>query len=154
VNIADGCTAVRYLYSGGNSASSVELYKITGGGHTWPGFPFGGVGTNMDFNASVEIWRSFNKYTLSSLTSISENEQLNKSVRVYPNPTNSILHFDFNTGYQNPTSIEIVDLLGKVVFSEPTIVDYISIENLNPGLYFISIKTNDSIEATVKFIKN
>jgi polyhydroxybutyrate depolymerase len=154
VNIADGCTAVRYLYSGGNSASSVELYKITGGGHTWPGFPFGGVGTNMDFNASVEIWRFFNKYTLSSLTSISENEQLNKSVRVYPNPTNSILHFDFNTGYQNPTSIEIVDLLGKVVFSEPTIVDYISIENLNPGLYFISIKTNDSIEATVKFIKN
>jgi polyhydroxybutyrate depolymerase len=61
-SIVDGCTAEHYIYSGGTGGSSVELYKILNGGHTWPGFPFGGVGTNLDINASKEIWRFFNKY--------------------------------------------------------------------------------------------
>lgn len=41
-SIVDGCTAEHYIYSGGTGGSSVELYKILNGGHTWPGFPFGG----------------------------------------------------------------------------------------------------------------
>jgi polyhydroxybutyrate depolymerase len=53
----DGCTAEHYQYNGGTSGSTVELFKIIGGLHTWPGFPFGGTGTNMDINASKEIWR-------------------------------------------------------------------------------------------------
>src|ERR1700752_2507296 len=39
INTGDGCTAEHYKYSGGLSGSSVELYKIIGGGHTWPGSP-------------------------------------------------------------------------------------------------------------------
>src|ERR1041385_3751203 len=31
----DGCTADHYVYSGGDSGTTVELYKIIGGGHSW-----------------------------------------------------------------------------------------------------------------------
>ena len=36
-NWFDQCTAELYVYNGGTNGSSVELYKVIGGGHTWPG---------------------------------------------------------------------------------------------------------------------
>jgi polyhydroxybutyrate depolymerase len=98
----DGCTAEHYRYLNGTSGSSVELYKIINGGtHTWPGFPFGGLGTNLDINASKEIWRFFNKYSLSALTTVDENEQLKNILKVYPNPVSSVL----NLNLENESSV-------------------------------------------------
>ena len=148
----DGCTAEHYKYLGGTSGSSVELYKIIGGLHTWPGFPFGGVGTNLDINASKEIWRFFNKYTLSSLTSINENEAFSKSIVVFPNPAKSVLNFNTNNDY-TISSIVITDVLGKVVLSETVSNNSISIEKLNTGIYFLSVKNESGAVAKLKFIK-
>jgi len=148
----DGCTAEHYKYLGGTSGSSVELYKIIGGLHTWPGFPFGGVGTNLDINASKEIWRFFNKYTLSSLTSINENEAFSKSIVVFPNPAKSVLNFNTNNDY-TISSIVITDILGKVVLSETVSNNSISIEKLNAGIYFLSVKNESGAVAKLKFIK-
>ncbi len=147
----DGCTAEHYKYSGGTGGSSVELYKIINGGHTWPGFPFGGSGTNMDINASKEIWRFFNKYSMSVLTSVNENESLTKSLSLYPNPANSILNFKLeNTSSVN---ITVTDVLGKIVLTEMTNANSISIESLKQGLYFLSLKTESGAVAKAKFIK-
>jgi polyhydroxybutyrate depolymerase len=148
----DGCTAEHYRYLNGTSGSSVELYKIIGGTHTWPGFPFGGLGTNLDINASKEIWRFFNKYTLSSLTAINENEALANSLTLYPNPANATLHFNL----ENETSVNsvVTDVLGKVVLSETTQTNSISVEHLTSGIYVLTVKIQSGAVAKVKFIKD
>jgi polyhydroxybutyrate depolymerase len=151
INTADGCTAEHYQYNGGTGGSNVELYKIIGGTHSWPGFPFGGVGTNLDINASKEIWRFFSKYNLSSLTGINENESLRKVIVLYPNPANTILNFNLEN--ETLLTIEVSDVIGKMVLSEITQTHSISIKELKSGIYFLSIKTQSGAVAKAKFIK-
>lgn len=150
-NTADGCTAEHYQYNGGTNGSTVELFKIIGGVHAWPGFPFGGVGTNLDINASKEIWRFFNKYNLAMLTSIDENKVLANSLNLYPNPTTATLNFNLED--EAAVSIVITDVLGKTVMSETTTNRSISVEKINSGIYFLSVKTQSGAVAKVKFIK-
>ncbi len=150
-SLTDGCTAEHYKYNGGTGGSSVELYKIINGGHTWPGFPFGGAGTNLDINASKEIWRFFNKYSMPMLTSIDENKALVNSLNLYPNPATAILHVDLEN--ETLVNIEVSDVLGKVVLSEATQSNSISVESLKPGIYFLTINSRNGAVAKVKFIK-
>ncbi len=147
----DGCTAEHYRYLNGTSGSSVEFYKIIGGLHTWPGFPFGGSGTNMDMNASKEIWRFFSQYTLSALTAVNESEQLKNYLKVYPNPATSVLNFNLEN--ESSVSVVISDVLGKVVLSETTQTNSILVDKLKSGIYFITVKTENGAEAKLKFIK-
>lgn len=69
INTNDNSTAEHYHYENGTNGSSVELYKIINGGHSWPGAPITINVTNNDISASVEIWRFFRKYKLNILTS-------------------------------------------------------------------------------------
>lgn len=147
----DGCTAEHYKYLGGTNGSSVEFYKIIGGLHTWPGFPFGGSGTNMDMNASKEIWRFFSQYTLSALTAVNESEQLKNYLKVYPNPATSVLNFNLEN--ESSVSVIISDILGKVVLSETTQTNFVLVDKLKLGIYFITVKTENGAEAKLKFIK-
>ena len=60
----DDCTAEKFVYKNCQESSQLELIKITGGGHTWPGekqyLPKKVVGpVCRDFNASEEIWGFF-----------------------------------------------------------------------------------------------
>ena len=151
-NIADGCTAEHYQYTGGASGSTVELFKIIGGTHSWPGFPYGGVGTNLDINASKEIWRFFNLYTLSTLTNVSDIEKQNNLISIYPNPAFSILNIRMDNE-TNIVSVTITDVLGKVVLLETTETNTINIENLQAGIYFLAVKNKSNQIANIKFIK-
>ena len=69
VILSDWCTAEHYIYEDGDNDTSVELYKIINGGHTWPGaaIPLVGNNTNQDFSASEKIWEFFNKYDINGL---------------------------------------------------------------------------------------
>ena len=151
-NTSDGCTAEHYTYTGGTSGSTVELFKIIGGTHSWPGFPFGGSGTNLDINASTEIWRFFNKYNLATLNSIAEIEKQTAVISVYPNPANTSLNFSADN-LNNPESIEITDILGKVVLFDNVNTHTITIEKLQPGIYFLSVKDENNNYGKAKFIK-
>ena len=75
LNLTDLSNAEHYIYSNGINESSVELYKIINGGHTWPGasIPLVGNNTNQDLNASEKIWDFFNKYDLSGLVENNSN---------------------------------------------------------------------------------
>ena len=77
VNLIDLCTAEHYIYENGNNDTSVELYKIINGGHTWPGaaIPLAGNNTNQDFNASQVIWQFFNQYGINGLIETNSNIQ-------------------------------------------------------------------------------
>jgi polyhydroxybutyrate depolymerase len=43
---------------------TIELLKISGGGHTWPGAAAWLPGTNYDIDASEQIWNFFAKYDI------------------------------------------------------------------------------------------
>ncbi len=81
-NVIDNSIVTHYVYEGANT--SVEFYKITAGGHTWPGasFPVVGQNTNQDFSASKEIWRFFSQYSLNEV-SASTYELLEKNITIF-----------------------------------------------------------------------
>ena len=149
----DNCTAEHYVYSGGNLGSTVELFKIIGGTHSWPGTPFTSSGTNQDINASKEIWRFFNKYNLASLTNIADVEKQNLAISRYPNPAHTILNIRLDNE-ASLASITITDVLGKVVLFEATASNSINIETLQAGIYFLTVKNKTNQIANVKFIKD
>lgn len=80
-NLSDLSTVTSYQYFPCNSNTEVLLYKVSGGGHQWPGTSsiLGGLGTiNMDINASDEIWNFFSRHTcayVNGITPIAETPQ-------------------------------------------------------------------------------
>lgn len=153
INSGDGCNAEHYVYSGGNLGSSVELYKIIGGGHTWPGSPFIIGTTNQDFSASKEIWRFFRQYRLNILTTVSEVDEQNLDLQLYPNPAKNVLTIHFNKEDNFLYSVDVTDVLGKVVTSKNLENNSLTIEQLNSGIYFISLKKSGLEIAKQKFVK-
>ncbi len=141
-NLLDLCTAEHYVYSGGTNGSSVELYKINGGAHTWPGSGFiWGSGTCMDFKATVEIWRFFKQYSLDNLvTGIQEiSPPAENNFMLYPNPTKGkfTLHVS-----DVPARITIVNSLGQIV--RQTEIDSKSDVDFylnDKGIYFLQLMT-------------
>jgi len=80
-----------------------------------------------------------------------KNETIN--FNVYPNPANELLTISIS---ENNTSISIFDILGKTVSKMELINgnNTLNIENLDPGVYFYSIKRNGvSIETKQLVIK-
>lgn len=64
VNPNDGCTVETFLWKNGGNGTSVKLFKLNGGGHTWAGglqyLPRRIVGNVCrDFNATEAIWEFF-----------------------------------------------------------------------------------------------
>lgn len=151
-NTADGCTAEHYVYSNGNSGSSVELYKVIGGAHTWPGAPFTVGVTNQDFSASKEIWRFFRKYRLNTLTSLQSSERQNANLKVFPNPANDVLNVSFD-GNGTTTAIIISDLLGHRIIHEASFTGQINTSALAPGMYMLSVLQQGAEIGKIKFIK-
>jgi len=157
VNLTDGCTAEHYVYSNGTNGASVELYKIIGGGHTWPGSPFVIGVTNQDFNASEKIWLFFRKYKLNQLTSIDDNASaVIINFDAFPNPVNGLLNIRMNehVDYKN-TFMSIFDATGKCIFQEKITsqLSTVDLSNYTTGLYFVQVM-NNGVVLTKKVIIN
>lgn len=114
ISTTDGCTAEHYIYSGGDNNANVELFKILGGGHTWPGtvFTYFGV-TNLDINACKEIWNFFNRYSLDVLTDHEEISAQEENIHVFPNPCNHSLALSHAAD-----EIKIYNMMGKQIAHE------------------------------------
>lgn len=149
VNTTDGCTAEHYVYSGGQNGASVELFKIIAGGHSWPGAPININVTNMDFNASVEIWRFFRKYKLQQFYSgIHEIEEFDRYTDVFPNPATSILTVKTEGAINR---LELWDREGRLLKTgNDTSMDISSFE---PGMYLLKVYSGHSLSVK-KVIKN
>ena len=143
INLIDGCTAEHYVYNGGDNGSSVELYKIIGGGHTWPGtYPIGV--TCQDFNASEKIWLFFRKYKLNQFIGIEEINN-NSLFSVFPNPSDKTITIEGDV-----LSVSIVDMTGKVVLASKQ--KQIDISQLAKGIYSIML-VSEKTRVTRKFVK-
>ena len=67
LTIKDKCKCTRMVYEAGAVGTEVILYVVDGGGHTWPGRPFGGglLGRyTMNFQANDVIWEFFRRHPL------------------------------------------------------------------------------------------
>lgn len=72
-----------------------------------------------------------------------------KKVHIYPNPTSDFLHVSTT---ENIKSLEVYDLLGKLVLKDTSGKNQISVSFLNTGTYIIKVNTNHSA-FTTKFTK-
>ena len=136
INLVDGCTAERQVFSGGDNGSTVELYKIIGGAHTWPGAPFVIGVTNMDINASLEIWKFFRKYRMNLLTSAyPENEK--QKISLFPNPSNG--NFTVRFGDNTPKTVSVINSLGQEIEHFETSSNEISLKIEGKGIYFVRV---------------
>lgn len=147
INLTDGCTAEHYVYNGGDMGSSVELYKILGGAHTWPGSPFIIGVTNEDFKASEKIWLFFRKYHLSQFVGINESASPQKAF-IYPNPTDS----DLRISGIRVKRVEFFDVLGRKQLETAT--SSCSVGTLPAGIYSVVVTDTDGKRFVFKLIRN
>ena len=61
-NPNDGSTTQHFVYKNKINGTTVEHFKVIGGGHSWPGY-----NGDSDINASVELWRFLSKYDINGL---------------------------------------------------------------------------------------
>ncbi len=69
-------------------------------------------------------------------------------VEIYPNPANQILNIDLAEAFTENTSINIIDLSGKLVW-EQKIMDaqsVIRVAQFRPGTYFLKIMSDQQVE--------
>lgn len=138
-NTTDGATAQHYVYTGGDGGTSVEFFKVIGGGHTWPGalFNLAGVVTCKDFNASAEVWRFVSQYQLDNVTHTPTTIQHTSQLAVSPNPVANQLHIAINNNELQ--IVYIYDALGKMVFNQKCQANQlnVSVEELPAGFYVV-----------------
>ncbi len=152
-NTDDGCTAELFEYSGCNEGTAVQFYKVTGGGHTWPGAGLSIGVTNQDFTASQVIWDFFNQYELP--VELVKVDVLNNDIEmnVAPNPFKDELNIIVEG--QKIESIQIFDLLGKEILnvqgSQETVMS-LSTNKIETGAYILKVKIEGGI-LTQKMIK-
>ncbi len=147
ISTTDGCTADHFLWSGGTSGATNELYRVNGGAHTWPGASIIVGTTNQDFNASVEIWRFFRKYKLSMFITGIEDNTFENTFSVYPNPVSDIV----TVKSDNEIALSLYDITGKELIPE-TKESTISLSHLQQGIYFLRV-TSGERSVTKKLIK-
>lgn len=73
------------------------------------------------------------------------------SFNVFPNPSNSKFFIDLKM--QEPFNYSITDILGKIVLKGTYAIEGVDISELNSGVYFISVVTQDTNSRAFKLIK-
>jgi polyhydroxybutyrate depolymerase len=175
-NLTDNSTADRKVYSGGLLGSTVEFITIYGGQHSWPGTNTNVRGvTCRDFNAGVEAWKFFSRFSLdqfgggflapinnnslvegisnetktnSSLTRLSKLESI--SLNAYPNPCNNELKINIPRNINiNMNEVSVYNVYGVKM---PIFVFSIEDEELNivttswpDGIYYMKISSKNLI---------
>lgn len=135
----DNASAERYLYDGGVEGHTVEHFKVTGGGHTWPGSPVSGSSDNtcMDFSASIEIWRFFSQYQRSASATIEQDQALH--VKIWPNPSSEFIFIETENSFPIEKAT-IYDMQGRVVMEKyENNIQTLDIRPLIKGTYVLKI---------------
>ena len=137
-NQTDGSTAEHTIYYACNENKNVELFKITGGAHTWPGASVAIGVTNYDINANQEIWKFFNRFSLDgSVTSV--NELQDNTLNISPNPAGQTI--DVNLPESEIYTITLHDIDGNQV-AKSRDNNTIDVSLIPSGLYVICIISN------------
>jgi polyhydroxybutyrate depolymerase len=152
--LTDSSTVTLYKFTNCSCNSDISFYRINGGGHTWPGvsipsYEITAGHTNLDIQASVELWSFFNAHNLCN-TSVGVDEQIVKpEIKIYPNPATTELYL--NISQAEKIEISISNLLGQLLIKTQN-QNRIDVSNLTDGIYIITI-THGQNNQILKFIK-
>jgi polyhydroxybutyrate depolymerase len=148
-NTTDGSTVTKFVWPNCEGGSSVELYKVINGGHTWPGKT--GANTNRDIIADQEIWRFFLKHKLTDGVSATNETPNPFQVTIVPNPTSDKIKIKSNLDLDN---FSVFDIAGRFLFSEKfSVENTVDLSNLENGIYFVRLKDKKGVVLTRKVIK-
>jgi polyhydroxybutyrate depolymerase len=150
----DNSTAELYSFTNCDCNADIKFYKLINGGHTWPGVYVASQAsvlgnTNRDINASVELWNFFNAHSLCNTTVGIDEQTIEPTIKIYPNPTRTELNLNISISDKNEISIS--NLLGQVLIQAKN-QNRIDISNLTSGIYIITI-TKGQLKQTQRFIK-
>jgi polyhydroxybutyrate depolymerase len=142
-NIFDLSYPERYTYSScGNY--SLELIKIIGGGHQWPGIAtlVGGLGNiNMDFYSPQVIWEFLENKSCPNPISIIKNKKYD--LQIFPNPTNDLITLEIEN-HNGSFNVEIYDLQGRLL--ETTKSKTVSLKKYSKGIYIFRVSYGNKTE--------
>ena len=95
----------------------------------------GGLAGNIDpgFTESAMLIDYVKVYQASGL-SFEDEPSLNKTLKVYPNPSNDEIHISSNVSLN---SIALYDILGKLILRKVKDTNSIDVSNLNAGVYIL-----------------
>lgn len=133
LNPNDGSTVSLNYYKECDDDTEVLFAIVDGGAHTWPSSPLNFAGTNLDYDASQEIWNFFKKHKIAAIAS--NDDLLTPEFELYPNPTTSILNID--TAVEN---CKIYNLQGQLVLA--TTDKKVDLSNYATGMYFVRLEAN------------
>ncbi len=145
LNQVDAQEAV--VASGGEAAGSGGSVSFTTGQVAYT--------TNTGSNGSVAQGVQ-QPYEISIVTSLSENEDVQLELLVYPNPTINNLKLKVESDKKELLTYELLDMLGKSI--EKKIINKsiteINTESLPKSTYFLKVTNNNKLVKTFKIIKN
>lgn len=82
-------------------------------------------------------------YQISFATSGNKEVEINR-LKVYPNPVNDVLHFDYDPS--DIQQLEVVDNMGRILVSDSRMItNSINVGHLVPGVYTLRIKYNGNV---------
>lgn len=145
INTTDGSTVEHKVFNNGKNGSTVELYRVIGGGHTWPGAIVNIGVTNQDFSASKEIWRFFSQFRLNEVTSVDPLSINNIEVNLFPNPSSN--GFEIRTSQTQNYTVHLFNSLGQKVMETKSENGSASIsrDNLPAGVYVVQMNYADHL---------
>jgi hypothetical protein len=89
-----------------------------------------------------------------TITDITDNKIKNMDIKLYPNPTSSILNIELND-IQKEKYYSLTDINGKLLFKDKILnmTESLDISNLLSGVYILKLTTNAQIIKSYKIIK-
>lgn len=144
LNPADGSTVQYYAYEDGERGTTVDHYKVVGGGHDWPDLDGDPGDVNVDISASQVVWDFVSRYDINGLIGATTgNDGATPSgtpLDAFPNPTRGMLSIRIDG--VRPVPFRVHSLLGRVVM-EGTVSpggDRVDLSVLAAGVYVIHIE--------------
>lgn len=141
-NTSDGSTVERFDYGNCTENTKVVLYKVYGGGHTWPGSIILLPGTNRDFSASTAIWNFLRQFHHPDFADITNTFEAGNNVapqKAFPNPCSNVLQIPV---LQNNTQIELRNTAGTLLLTQTANMpgSNLSVQALPAGIYFLTAR--------------
>lgn len=112
-----------------------------------PGYSEGDIIANtadiyFDFNPTITT----NTFETEFVANLSVGEFVSANYTMYPNPANTVVHFEFNNGHINTIQIQVYDVTGKLVSKSKPVLEgnklSLNVTSLPQGLYFIELMSN------------
>ncbi|MFD1616294.1 T9SS type A sorting domain-containing protein [Gelatiniphilus marinus] len=144
----DDLSAAVGMFSGNSGAGSeYPITLTTSQAYRYYRFVLSKAWTpNSNFTALQQL-----DFTVDNSVLSTANNKLSQALKVYPNPTNSILNIGTKSTNVNIKNVKLIDITGKVIYSN-TNAKPINVKNYSKGLYLLRLESQEGGVLTKKVV--